>query len=449
MPVFSAAAKRKRYLSKSKFKVAGDRDRFLSRIEKSLYYGKLPLTDRFSLPVSELAAELFTRVKESHSLDHLPLADTAAISRNSCASPCSLVLALLYVERLNSCNPGYLRTVPSSQLFVVSMMVASKFLNDDGEEDEVFNDEWAAATGLSLKDLNRIEHDFLQAINWEVFVSEQTFWKKLRKLEAGVANREGWRRGWFTYADLDKLLDELDLLSVAHTLFKVSTVFFTSYTAGVLTLLGSVLIASHVPGTSLGAQPSALSTTAHCDLLHGPGDPPSDEDSNSTASVLTLLDSVLIASRVPGTSLGARQFALSTTAHGNLLHGPGDPPSDEDPNSTASVLTLLDSVLIASRVPGTSLGARQFALSTTAHGNLLHGPGDPPSDEDPNSTAGVFIPESVSCCKRLQDEQLFVNETVEVADMLAWLPVLHSWLRRTSLDRCLHALRLSLAASVA
>ncbi|KAJ8879725.1 hypothetical protein PR048_020333, partial [Dryococelus australis] len=145
--------------------VMGDHNRFLSRIEKSLYYGKLPLTERFSLPVSELAAELFSEVKSGRSLDYLQLGEAATISRNSCVSPCSLVLALLYLERLKSCNPEYLRSVPSSELFVVSMMVASKFLNDDGEEDEVFNDEWAAATGFTLKELNHIEHDFLQAIS--------------------------------------------------------------------------------------------------------------------------------------------------------------------------------------------------------------------------------------------------------------------------------------------
>jgi hypothetical protein len=43
-------------------------------------------------------------------------------------------------------------------------MVASKFLNDDGESDEVFNDEWAASAGLTLKDINQLERDFLQAI---------------------------------------------------------------------------------------------------------------------------------------------------------------------------------------------------------------------------------------------------------------------------------------------
>lgn len=43
-------------------------------------------------------------------------------------------------------------------------MVSNKFLQDDGEEDEVIPDEWAASAGISLVDLNQIERDFLHAI---------------------------------------------------------------------------------------------------------------------------------------------------------------------------------------------------------------------------------------------------------------------------------------------
>ena len=43
-------------------------------------------------------------------------------------------------------------------------MVASKFLNDEGEEDEVINSEWANSAKIDLTDLNQIERQFLQAI---------------------------------------------------------------------------------------------------------------------------------------------------------------------------------------------------------------------------------------------------------------------------------------------
>lgn len=43
-------------------------------------------------------------------------------------------------------------------------MVASKFLHDDGEEDEVFNTEWAQSGHLSIAKMNRLEKEFLKAI---------------------------------------------------------------------------------------------------------------------------------------------------------------------------------------------------------------------------------------------------------------------------------------------
>lgn len=43
-------------------------------------------------------------------------------------------------------------------------MVASKFLNDEGEDDEVFNTEWALSGDLTILQINQLEKDFLKAI---------------------------------------------------------------------------------------------------------------------------------------------------------------------------------------------------------------------------------------------------------------------------------------------
>ena len=42
-------------------------------------------------------------------------------------------------------------------------MIASKFLNDSAE-DEVFNEDWALAAEMDIKEINKIEREFLQAI---------------------------------------------------------------------------------------------------------------------------------------------------------------------------------------------------------------------------------------------------------------------------------------------
>ncbi len=97
------------------------------------------------------------RRRRRATLSRLDVSRTAELSMNTHASPASLVVALLYLDRLRTANPTYLGTVSSTDLFLVSLMVASKFLNDDGEDDEVFNDEWAEAAGMELKELNRCE----------------------------------------------------------------------------------------------------------------------------------------------------------------------------------------------------------------------------------------------------------------------------------------------------
>lgn len=43
-------------------------------------------------------------------------------------------------------------------------MVSCKFLYDDGETDEVFLSEWAASGGTTVKELIKLEKDFLKAI---------------------------------------------------------------------------------------------------------------------------------------------------------------------------------------------------------------------------------------------------------------------------------------------
>ncbi|XP_049816823.1 protein CNPPD1 [Schistocerca nitens] len=249
-------------LARENFKVIGDHEEFLSRINKTLYYGKLPTTERFSLPVSELAAELFSEEKYGRSLDRLRLEEAASMSRNACVSPCSLVLALVYLERLKVSNVEYVRQVPPSELFLVTMMVASKFLYDDGEEDEVFNDEWAASAGIDVKEMNRFERDFLQAINWEVFVSEQNFWKRLWCLEKQIALQEGKRRGWFSYTDMERLLESVDITALVNAVLTVSAVCITSYTVSVLALLGSAFIVSQIPGNAISRNTQDVSQSA-------------------------------------------------------------------------------------------------------------------------------------------------------------------------------------------
>ncbi|TGZ46040.1 protein CNPPD1 [Temnothorax curvispinosus] len=242
-----------------------EHNEFMKRIRKSLYYSKLPVINCLSLPVTELAAELFTEVKSGHTLEKLDVEEASRISRNACVSPCSLVLALLYIERLKNCNPEYLHQVAPSELFLVSLMVASKFLHDDGEEDEVFNKEWANSGQVTISRMNKLEKDFLAAIDWTVLVQHQDFWERLQQLEKNVAYREVHKRRWCTYTELSCLMNSVQLIRIAQTLISVSSICLATYAAGLATLLGSTLVANFIvqsclpTASSSSRQPTNLS----------------------------------------------------------------------------------------------------------------------------------------------------------------------------------------------
>ena len=54
-------------------------------------------------------------------------------------------------------------------------MVASKYLYDDGEVDEVFNDDWAEAGRIDVKEMNKLEIEFLCAVEWSLHVQDKEF----------------------------------------------------------------------------------------------------------------------------------------------------------------------------------------------------------------------------------------------------------------------------------
>ena len=73
-------------------------DALSERYRKTLYYGRLPETDRPSLPFTQLAVEQFTSCgldALGEKLGRLDAARAGDITRNACAGPNSLVLALL------------------------------------------------------------------------------------------------------------------------------------------------------------------------------------------------------------------------------------------------------------------------------------------------------------------------------------------------------------------
>lgn len=226
-----------------------DHDKYLSRIKKSLYYTNLPKNQRLSLPVTEFAAEVFSEHKSS--FEKLKVTNAAKISKSACVSPCSLILALVYLERLRKNNLDYVSSINSSDLFLVSLMVSSKYLYDDGETDEVFMEEWADAGEMTVSQLVLLERQFLQAINWEIYIDQSVFWKKLNYLEQHLAKKNGSSRGYFTYTELLNASNDTQIYSLIYCVASITAILAATYVIGLVTLAGSFYLSSCVPGSAL------------------------------------------------------------------------------------------------------------------------------------------------------------------------------------------------------
>jgi len=218
------------------------------RLRKTLYYGKAPASERHSLPVTELAVEFFQDAAPRQ-LGQLDTYVAASFSRRACMSPSALMLSMIYIERLKHKNPEYLQKVSSADLFLISMMVASKYLYDEGIDEEVFNDEWAQSGNLEIDDLNELERNFLGAIEWHLYVSVKSFWAALLAIERELALRKGWEHGFYTYCDAWVLTDRQmaeALAALLRTFLKVVVVCSVAYVGCILSIVGATVTLSCV-----------------------------------------------------------------------------------------------------------------------------------------------------------------------------------------------------------
>lgn len=245
------------------------------RVRKRLYYGwdKDCSLDYLSSPVADIAVELLQKNAPSP-IRRLQKKYASHVAREACISPCSMMLALVYIERLRHRNPEYLQQISSSDLFLISMMVASKYLYDEGEEEEVFNDEWGTAGSLDVETVNTLEMGFLRAIDWSLFTDPKEFFQVLSWLEGRVAERQGRCRGWFTYTDLCVLLEQCvwqqALSHICHHVAKLACILGVVYLAGVATLFASVAVVHqvvHVENATIAMAPSGERLLDEASLL--------------------------------------------------------------------------------------------------------------------------------------------------------------------------------------
>ncbi|ORY02708.1 hypothetical protein K493DRAFT_254693, partial [Basidiobolus meristosporus CBS 931.73] len=82
------------------------------------------------------------------------------------------ILALYYVYRLKN-QHGLATETPGSEYFVftVGLILANKYLDDS----TFTNQSWASVSRIPLKEINRIEKEFLKGLNFRLHVTEKEF----------------------------------------------------------------------------------------------------------------------------------------------------------------------------------------------------------------------------------------------------------------------------------
>lgn len=112
----------------------------------------------------------------------------------------------------------------------------------------MYTSEWAEQGNITLERIKQLELEFLSAVNWNIYVSNQIFFEKLKFIEILLAKRQGLQRGWLTYTELANLIPSM---AIAKSFLQFNALFTVSYAASVVTIAGAFFLASQVPGTAL------------------------------------------------------------------------------------------------------------------------------------------------------------------------------------------------------
>ncbi|CAF1653482.1 unnamed protein product [Adineta ricciae] len=129
-------------------------------------------------------------------LQHLLNLD-CALALSVCKSrnlpPCVFVLSLLYMKRLRSLHcSSILSTIDdltTKELYLIATLLASKYLVDEGEDEQLFNSELAELTNISTERVNFIERQVLIALNWDLRISDEEFQQFFTLFKCQIARK--------------------------------------------------------------------------------------------------------------------------------------------------------------------------------------------------------------------------------------------------------------------
>lgn len=90
---------------------------------------------------------------------------------SSCSREC-FILALIYIDRVVRCNPSFVvdsRNI--HRLLITSVMLSSKYMDDTNVTNEYFSQ----IGGVTLREINYLEVEFLFLLNFSLHFSRDTF----------------------------------------------------------------------------------------------------------------------------------------------------------------------------------------------------------------------------------------------------------------------------------
>ncbi|WKY08923.1 hypothetical protein Q1695_001808 [Nippostrongylus brasiliensis] len=202
------------------------------RIRRTLCYGaKQP--QKINLPLSELVVDYFNKRSP---FDYMKPETSASISSRGYADPCTLVVAMVYLDRLRVNDRNWFESSDPTDLYLPALVLASKFLHDSDTYDRASNAEWADAANISTQHLNQLEWEFAQKLNWNVMVDQTEFDRWLGFFEYWVANHFITKNDFCTYNEVLQLSKSLPIMNLLQAFVSYIGLMTIVYTFSVVSL---------------------------------------------------------------------------------------------------------------------------------------------------------------------------------------------------------------------
>ncbi|VBB25470.1 unnamed protein product [Acanthocheilonema viteae] len=231
--------------------------RLQQRLRRSLCYGNHQMNS-LPLPLSEFAMDYFSNHCPH---DHMSMESATSISRHGCVDACTFLVAMVYLDRIRTADESCFEFSDPGELYLSTLIIASKYLHDVGQREYIYNDEWAALASISLKRVNEVELNVLDAIHWNTIVTHVEFIRILEEVEVWIANDSLKKRGFCTYNEIAVLLSRISFIPdcVKPLMLSLAALIFIYATA-----LTSLLICQQITVSTNIQHPFGCYYTSRC-----------------------------------------------------------------------------------------------------------------------------------------------------------------------------------------